>query len=431
VRNVYLVVTQGNVYRDLIRLGMLRYLLDSAPDIRVLLLTPAWAVPEVLKEVEHERVIVARHDLFSANGWPGRLARIRQRRKSRAAIDALLYIEKRIPAAPAGLPELFSAYPPSLMVSSHPQVPWEWNAIAYASRMGVTTAGIIKSWDNLLQVPVSRTDYLAVWGKANCREALEITRYRENEVTMVGPAAFDRYFTPGVIRPRDEFWRSKGLDPDKPIVLFGTAGAFTGDWDETFMMDLLLQMTEEAEDLREAQFICRLHPITHLEYFWPYREHPRVTLSFGSYVKTLGWCMTPDEVDDMANMLCHADLVITPASTLSLEGPVFNTPTIVTLFSTVRPELHARATETGWLRRHFKPIVENGWLPLARTPQDLLQMMRRALRDRSWGSDQRRALVDEYVTFTDGKSYQRVATFIDDQAKGGNAAVAPSAPAKR
>jgi hypothetical protein len=121
-------------------------------------------------------------------------------------------------------------------------------------------------------------------------------------------------------------------------------------------------------------------------------------------------------VDEIANMLCHADIVITPASTLSIEGPIFDTPTIVTLFSTVRPDLHEKATEAGWLSMHFKPIVNNDWLPLARSPEELLGMMRKALKDRSWYRDARKALVDEYVTFTDGKSYQRVARFIDELA---------------
>lgn len=56
MRNVYLLVSQGNVYRDLIRLGALRTLLDAHADIRVILLTQAWAAPDVLAEVAHERV---------------------------------------------------------------------------------------------------------------------------------------------------------------------------------------------------------------------------------------------------------------------------------------------------------------------------------------------------------------------------------------
>ena len=418
MRNVYIAISQGNVYRDLVRLGMLRHLLDTVPDIRVILLTQAYAVPEVLDEVRHERVLVARHDMFAIGRWGAYAVMLRQRQKHRVAIDLLLRVESALAPEPPGLARLFHAYPPALVVTTHPQVLWEWDGVGYARRRRVPTAGIIKSWDNVLGHPQARADQIATWGRANYREAMEVERYREAEVRMVGAAPLDRYFTPGVLQPRDAFWRSKGLDPAKPIVLFGTAGAFSGDWDETFMMDLLLEMRRQTPELRDVQIVCRLHPITHLEYFWQYRDRPGVILSFGSYVKTLGWCMTRDEVDDMANLLCHSDLVITPASTLSLEGPVFDTPTIATLFSTVRPDLHERATQAGWLDRHFKPIVANDWLPLARTPEELKGMMLRALADRSWYREGRKALVEEYVTFTDGKSLERVAAFIDDLANG-------------
>lgn len=417
MRNVYLALSEGNVYRDLVRLGMLAHLLDRTTDLRVILLTQAWAVREVLDEVHHERVIVERHDWFSPGRVVANAIRLRRGLTRRGLIDLALRMEAAIAPAPRRASELFVKYPPSLVVSTHPLETWEWDLISYARRLKIPTLGIVKSWDNVLRHPQARADRITVWGKANYREALAIERYRENEVRMVGSCAFDRYFAPNVIRPREEFWREKGLDPAKPIVLFGTAGVFSGDWDETFMMDLLLEMTGGTEDLRDVQFVCRLHPCSRLQHFWPYREHPRVILSFGSYVKTLGWCMTKDEVDEMANMLCHSDLVITPASTLSIEGPIFDTPTISTLFSTVRPDLHAQATEAGWLKMHFAPIVRNDWLPLARTPEDLLTMTRRALRDRAWYREGRQALVDEYVTFTDGRSYERVASAIQEMAR--------------
>ncbi len=416
MRNVYMVLSQGNVYRDVVRLGMLRHLLDSAPDIRVILLTQAWAVPEVRAEVAHERLILARHDLYYATRWPSRLIRLRQSQRRRPVIDLLTRLESLVVPKPAGLPELIEQFPPSLVVSTHPYSVYEWDVVSFARRAGIRTAGIMKSWDNILRVPQVRPRSLAVWGKANFREAVEVTRYREDELRMVGAMPFDRYFTPGVIQPRADFWRSKSLDPSRPVVLFGTAGAFSDDWDETFMLELLLGLTEQCEELREVQFVCRLHPITHLEYFWPYRDHPRVVISFGSYVKTLGWCMTKAEVDDMANMLCNADLVITPASTLSVEAPIFDTPTVVTLFSSVAGDTHSRRIEEGWLKMHFKPILENDWLPLARTAEDLKEMMIRSLRDRSWYRDGRSALVDQVVTFKDGKSYERAAEFINDLA---------------
>ncbi len=413
MRNVYLLISQGNVYRDLVRLGMLQALLQRHHEIRVILLTQAWAAPDVLAEVAHERVVVARHDMYSPSRWLSHLQNLRRKVKNRGLSEILLRVDSGLTPSPPGLQTLFRSYPPALIVSTHPKMAWEWDAVAAGRRARVPTLGIVKSWDNVFSRLPVRTDRVAVWGRRNAREAVQLAGVRSDCVEMVGSPAFDRYFTPGVLRPREEFWRSKGLDPDRPIVLFGTAGAFTDDWDETFMMDLLLELTEAHEDLRETQFVCRLHPISRLGHFWPYREHPRVTLSFGSYVKTLGWCMTRDEVDEMANFLAHADIVLTPASTLAVEGPIFDTPTIVTFFSTVRPDLHAAAAKSGWLDRHFREIRDADLLPLAFDPTELLAMIRRSFADRAWYREGRRRLVEDVVTFTDGQAYLRVAELIN------------------
>lgn len=417
MRNIHIAISQGMLYRDIVRLGVLRTLLDRAPDIQVVLLTQASAVQEVLEEVRHERVVVERHDIFNARTrWSSYASVLRRKSRSRVTIDVLAQIEARLFTAPESIDRLFSEYPPSAVVTTHPLVLNEWDLVTVARRRKVPVASIVKSWDNILRRPESRGDTIAVWSRANRREAIEVEQYRADEVHMIGPTCFDRYYTDGVVRERSEYWQSKGLDPSKPVVVFGTAGSFSPDWDETFMMDLLLEMTEQDDALRDVQFVCRLHFMSHLEHFWPYREHPRVMLSFGSYLKTMGWCPTVDEVDDFVNMLHHADAIITPASTLVLEGPIVDTPTIATLFSTVRPDLHARATESGWLQMHFKPLVENDWLPMASTPEELRHMMKKVLADPSWYRAERKALVDEYVTFDDGRSFERAAAYIDAMA---------------
>ncbi|MBN1295826.1 CDP-glycerol glycerophosphotransferase family protein [bacterium] len=412
MKNIYIVISQGNVYRDLVRLGMIRHLLDLRSDVRIILLTQANDVPDVIRETLHPRLLLRRHEICETAGTAGRLINRRIRTNRKWFTRALYAAEKCLAVAPDHLEPLFSTYPPSLVVSTHPRIIWEYDVITYARKNGIRTAGNVKSWDNVLRGLVANPEFLSVWNKRNFEEARDNLHYPDSRLRMVGSCAFDRYFTPGVIRDREVFWRSKGLDPGKPIVLFGTAGSFAADWDETFMMDVLLNLRRVQHELRNMQIVCRLHPISHLEYFLPYAEAPGVILSHGSYVPTLGWCMTRDEVDDMANMLHHADAVITPASTLSIEAPIFDTPTIVTLFSTVRRERHARDMKRWWLNRHFRIIDDRKWLPLVRTEDELAEAIVTALKNPGDYSEGRRALVDEYITFTDGKSYQRLADYL-------------------
>jgi hypothetical protein len=412
MKNVYLAISQGNVYRDLVRLGTLRHLVETRSDVRLVVLTQGWAVREIQEELRHERIVLARHDMYGQNRWQSYLTTVRTKLRSRTAIDAVLRLEASLAKEPAGIEECLRSYPPALVVSTHPRMVWEWDLVSWARRSDIPTLGIVKSWDNILRHLHARTDRIAVWGRANRRDAMEVEGYRSDEIEVTGAASFDPYFDPAVLRPRVEFLRSVGLDPELPVVLFGTAGGIGGDWDETFLMDELLELRRTEREFRDLQIICRLHPISHLSHFWPYRKEPGVVLSFGSYVKTLGWCMTRAEVEEMANLLAHADVVVTPASTLSIEGAIFDTPVIVTLYSTVRPDLHDHAIQRHWLDMHFRPIAEKDWIPFARSPEDLAAMIRTAIHDRAWYRDQRKALVDEYVTLTDGRAYQRIADLI-------------------
>ena len=411
--NIYLTFVQGNGVRDLLRLGMLDHLLELAPNARVVLLTPAWAVREFHEEFGRERVVIRRHELFATPGfWQFRLRGIRRRLRQRWLLDWELRLEARSCQPDQYLVELFQELPPLMVVATHPMVWFDWDVIMYARRLRVPTFGIVKSWDNLQKGLQARPERIAVWNAVNKKEAMELWLYHDDEVEITGTPAFDRYFDPEVIRPRDEFWTSVGLDPSKPVIMYATAGVFRLNRDETFLMDILLDMRRRNEMLKDMQIVCRLHPSSRLEYFWPYANEPGVHISFGSYIKTLLWSMTREEVDIMANMLCHANLVLTPASTVTIEAAIFDTPVILPIFSPIQPGHVKQQWDNRTFRRHFKPFLENNWVPIARSESELEEMMVRAIQDPGWFRQEREAIVHNYVPFRDSNSGLRVAQYI-------------------
>lgn len=64
--------------------------------------------------------------------------------------------------------------------------------------------------------------------------------------------------------------------------------------------------------------------------------------------------------------------------------------------------------------RHFRPLEQNDWVPIVRSEQELAQAMVQALQDPTWYREGRKAIVENYVPFRDGRSGQRVAQFIAD-----------------
>lgn len=170
-------------------------------------------------------------------------------------------------------------------------------------------------------------------------------------------------------------------------------------------------MSEQRHALKDGRFVCRLHPVNHLEHFWRYWDDPKVAFSFVSYLKALGWSVTRDDVDDLTNLLHQSDVVICAWSTLVLEAMVMDNPTIVPAFSPIQRD-GARLHMEIAFRLNYRSFVKNGWIPIAQSPEELKEMINGALRDRSWRQEDRRAAVELRVPFRDEKSSRRVTEFL-------------------
>ncbi|MCF7809348.1 CDP-glycerol glycerophosphotransferase family protein [bacterium] len=420
LHNIYLVISQGHLVRDHLRLGMLELLLEKRPDCRVVILTPADKVTDFCEEFAHERVIIRHHSNWSPDRplnrtykWRSKITRINFPLK-RQLSDLIWLLQTEYLKVDDGLKAIFEEFPPAVVVSTMPHFFNEFDVVAYAEYRGFATAAVIKSWDNIYKGLKPRPQRITVWNDVNRREAVTMEAYHDDEITNVGAMSFDRYFTPGVIKPRDEFWRSKGFNPDHPVILYGSTGGILDQFDESFMMEELLKIVESSPELKNVQIICRLHPSSNVVAFWRFNSHPRVKLSFVSYIKVLGWSMTRDEVDEMANMLCHVDALITPASTLTLEAAIFDTPTIVPAFSTVQSEEFSATLQARHFTKHFKIIEDNDWVPIARTPDELRRALIKTIQDPSWYKEGRQEIFKHYIPDTDGKSAERVVQFISD-----------------
>jgi CDP-glycerol glycerophosphotransferase (TagB/SpsB family) len=228
----------------------------------------------------------------------------------------------------------------------------------------------------------------------------------------LGAAQFDAYFAPGTTWSREQFASYYQLDSSRPVIVLATLGAFLHLYDETYLVDWLLQEIANGGIPGKPQIVIRLHPASKLEYFQKYLSHPDVRISFiQGYIPSLGWTMTRDDVIAVANLLRHADLVISPGSTITIEAAIFDTPTIVPLFHVYQPELGKKQYDFH-LRNHFKRLRELDLVPFADTPDELRSYVNRALTDKSWYRNQRTQLVHDYICFTDGRSAERLSDLI-------------------
>ena len=231
-RNVYLCINTGRRVRDLVRLGMLDRLLSSRK-VRVILLSPAYRIPEFVSEFGSESLVHRPLFPFQPSLQLMGIDRLAHKyARSRFLTYLWRTIQDRLWGTHPGYEEIFQEFPPDLVVTANLLLYSDAQVIYQARRHGVKTLGLMRSWDNILKRLSLRTDLLSVWNPVNKDEAINVEYYRPQNVYVAGVPDFDLYFSPDAIVPRAELVRSLGLDPAKKILVYATAGSLK---EETFL----------------------------------------------------------------------------------------------------------------------------------------------------------------------------------------------------
>jgi len=418
--NIYVTVPVGQSVRDFLIVGTVSRLVDMIEDFRVVILTPSYNVQDFLDLCpKHERVLVRRMEL--PTGGPNwRLIHWRRKMHKRAAISPMLQLEARRHRLPHYLARTFEELPPSLVVSTHPMLYHDYEVVMWARRLRIQTLGVVKSWDNIQKGLSSHCHLLSVWNPVNKREAMQLLGYRNDEVEINGAVSFDPYYDPAYTMPREDALASLGLDHSRPVITLATGGPLDKEFygrDETHLVEDILRMIRESKVLRRAQLVIRLHPSSHLEFFWKYWNRRDIKISFASTMPGVMWCPNQQDLVEQTNLLRHSDVIVTPTSSWVLEAAIFDTPTVVPVYSDLQPD-HAAAQLVRWsLTRHYKPLVQNNWVPITRSFQETRTAIEEAFTQPGKYANGRKTIVDNYVYYRDHDSSRRVAQWIANIAK--------------
>lgn len=415
LKNIYLTLPVGETVRDHLVLGTAGRLLDLLPDSRIVLLSPSHNVPEFLAICpKDERVVTRRMELpVGVGNW--RLIHFRKKLRRRSVIQLLLGWETRRMTLPPYLKRTFEEFPPAVVVSTHPMRHFDYDVVTWARRLGVQTLGVVKSWDNIQKGLSTHCHLLSVWNPVNQEEAQRLIGYRSEEVEINGAPSFDAYYDPEFQVAREEAMTSLGLDPSRPLITLATCGPLGKGYhgrDETHLIDDILAMIRESDTLRKAQLVVRLHPDSHLEYFWKYWNRPGIKVSFATVMPAVEWCPTRNDLIEQTNLLRYSDVIVTPGSSWVLEAAIFDRPTVVPVYSDLQPD-HAAALFDRWtLARHFRPLVEGKLVQITRSFEETRTAIEEAFNDPKRHAEARKAIVDRYVFHRDSESSLRVAQWI-------------------
>lgn len=411
-RAIHIAITHGPRQRDFLRLGVLRKLL-SMVEGSIVIWTPATRDEVFMREcLIDPRVSVRYLEPFvpqrSQNTW----LRFRRRFVRSHVLLRNGWRLERLLLPSSHFESVFRKEAPAAFIATDPQSPSEWPITVGAAAAGIPTLGLVRSWDHLHKRLSAYTERLGVWNEINKREAIRLEHVPAERVEIVGPVQFDPYFAADTLIPRDQFLRSLKLDPGCKTILLATGGPFFR-LSQAAWLEELLAASRAGEFRFPVQIVCRTHPSDLLGPFIKYLRSPDVVMDIHEeYSPTLDWVIGLPALRRQANMMAHADVVITPASTITLEAAIFDTPTLVVAYNNADPETVRNVLEKHTFVNHFKEIVDRKLVPLARSREEMIGWVNKLLADRGAYHQERCEIVRDWVAFTDGASAQRLAASI-------------------
>lgn len=288
-------------------------------------------------------------------------------------------------------------------------------AVQSAQWLGIPTATFVYSWDNLtsqgrITLPY---DYFFVWNEALRTQLLEMYGWVKPEnVFVTGSPQFDFHFRPEFYLSREEYCRTVDADPSRPIVFYATgmANHMPG---EPEIVEEIADMLTEFDPKERPQLLVRIYPKDQTGRFDEVMGR-RKDILFPRVAWEPAW-LTPKYEDSFAlvNTLRHCALGINVASTVSLELCMFGKPVINVGYNPKSVSEEVLSYAGYYEFDHYKPVVSGGAVQVAKSRDEMRQLIRSGIESPSDRQAERSRLIRGMFGDTlDGNSGKRVAEVL-------------------
>ncbi len=275
----------------------------------------------------------------------------------------------------------------------------------------------ILSFDNLTKrswLPVEYDTYM-VWNKYNYEELNRI--YLVNKkipIHITGAPQFDFYFDKDYLYSIKEWKTLLGLPDDNCKIILYAGGPAILFPTETQYLKRLDDAIKSNEIQNHPIILFRCHPIDNIER-WKKMIGNSPNVFFDS-----SWTgkdeihsadITKNDIKKLCSTLAYTDVHINLCSTMTVDGSAFNKPQIGPAYDEINPSKEFLLQQM-YQQEHFLPIMETGGLLLATSKKSMIEYVNKALLNPGLYNKKCRIILENIITYTDGKSTDRVASVI-------------------
>jgi CDP-glycerol glycerophosphotransferase (TagB/SpsB family) len=381
-------------------------------------------------------------EVWAENGWkfrlgiwiPTALAIILLRNFSLAR-KLLVRMQNHFTPDPGLYTDLFEKYNPDLVIASTPGWRLDRYLLREATRRGIRTATVIVGWDNSSSYNISGADvqFATCWSELQKEELVKGSDWKPENVHVGGIPSYDGYFRKQWLMPRDEYFKLHGLDPNRKLISF--ASSFVHFAPNFPNIEALAKLVSSKALVEPSQLLVRLHP-SHFQdkpeifaeerqrVFALEKQYPHVhvvqPVALGG---SLGY-YSGEDMDEKSSMMAYSDVLVTVYSTMLVETAVHDTPMIAAVIDTPggwEPVMAALGIKGKKFSLSLKEIGD--WPThqrfrlakagrVAKDEDELRDAINDYLKDPTLDAAERRAFIEQEITYTDGTAGKRTAEFI-------------------
>ena len=281
--------------------------------------------------------------------------------------------------------EFLKAFAPDIIFCTHQRAVNAVPVFKAAEILGIRTVGAIYSWDNLVKARLAvRTTQYIVWSEYMKDE---LQRYypeiTENRIKITGTPQFELY-DKAEIRSKEAFFDQHDLDIDKFTICFSGDDELTSPYDPKYLEDLINAV--KASDIHNnIQIIFRRSPVdlsgrydqildvhrdivVALEPKWS-NTQKQWTQLFPYY----------EDVNLLANICKHSDLVINVGSTMAHDFAIFDNPAAYINYDAVKDNNWSVTTIYNY--QHFKSMPQKEVVYWINSKNDYITVIHQAMKD--------------------------------------------------
>jgi len=294
-------------------------------------------------------------------------------------------------------------------------------AVVAAKELGIPTVAFVFSWDNITSKGriVAPFDYYLVWSNHMRNELLHYyPRIRENQVHIVGTPQFEPYAQPELLAPRDQFLRTLGADPDRPVICYSGGDAGTCPEDPEHVR-VLLELIRSGEIKRNPQVIVRPVPVDDGTRYAALRSaFPELLFSSPRWVRSKNGTWSdflplPEDITLLANLTEHVDMNINLGSTMTLDFSIHDKPVVNIAFDVANPPVFGLPLYDFYYGyEHLQPVIQFQASRIARSRGEFAEHVNRYLDNSSLDREGRRRLVELQVVEPLAESTSRLLSVL-------------------